>query len=135
LTDFAHHEHTLTAILLDGHRDLGIAEVAVGELAVQINLEPTQRQARRADAADEGKREGAVGLDGEPAPEIRLIEHLNGEHILGANHVIGRGLRSQRRRRQHQQNREARAFFDAIARSIMHGQNPYATLQPMRSLS
>ena len=90
LAHLAHDEHALTAILLDRDRHLWIAEVAVGEPPLQLDLEPAQRQAAGLDAADERKAEGAIRLDRELAPEIRLIEHLDGQHVLRSDHVVGR---------------------------------------------
>ena len=123
LADLAHDEHALTAVLLDRDRHLWIAEIAVGEPPMQFELEPAQRLTSRLDPADERKAEGAVRLDRELAAEIRLIEHLNAEHVLRSDHVVGcrlRGAGSTSARTQ-QSTDPQRQSGESIARSMLHG--------------
>ena len=62
--------------------DLRVLEEAVGQLASSARSRAAQRQAAGLDAADQREGEGAVGLDGILAAEIRLVVHLDRQHVL-----------------------------------------------------
>ena len=82
------------------------------------------------DTADEGKGERPVDFDRVLATEVLLIEDLDEENVLGADHVIDARLSRQPARRVDQQQ----AGCDDKPCNA-HDQNPIDTLVPKRRLS
>ncbi len=79
----AHHEHALAAVLLDRDGDLRVPEDLPSASFFFSSLSNARSVMPPALTRPiSGKLKRAVGLDGVLAAEIRLVEHLDGQHVL-----------------------------------------------------
>ena len=84
----ADHEDALASVLLDGHRQLRILEVAARQPRAQLGLDVAQRQSGGLHVSDQRKRERAVEFDRILAGQVRLVEHRDRQHVLRADHIV-----------------------------------------------
>ena len=70
---------------LHRHRDLRVAEIAVGQTLLQILFERAQREPAGLDATQHRERQRAVGVDGELAGQVGLVVDRDDQDVLRAD--------------------------------------------------
>ena len=89
-SNFAHHEHALTAKLFHLDGDLRIAQIPIRQLCLHRCGNLSDRRSARLDAPEKGIVELSVVLHSELPRELRLVEDGDGEYIVGTDDIVGR---------------------------------------------